>query len=89
MKLRITPLNILSALFIVGGVVLLLNGSAVVAQEKFGRMMGYISFGFAVVVFVSDLIFRASVRNLKRLWLLELLFMAITLILVLIFRTFR
>ncbi len=85
MKLRVTPLNIVGAI----GLGLMVAG---LFSEK-NPARGQIHFsGFyllilgclVVVTFITDLIFRFTLKNIKRIWIVELLFIVIASILMLI-----
>jgi len=84
-KLRVTPLNIVGAI----GLGLMVTG---LFSEKI-TAPGQINFsGFyllilgclVLVTFVTDLIFRFTLKDIKRIWMVELLFIVIAAILMLI-----
>lgn len=85
MKFRLTPLNIITAL----GFALLI--ASFFQPETIGR--GQVNVGsfykwllaaLIVVTFISDLIFRFALKNLKRIWIVEMVFIIATAILILI-----
>ncbi|MGV3507700.1 MAG: hypothetical protein ACO1N7_00320 [Sphingobacteriaceae bacterium] len=70
MKLRLTPLNILTSIILVSIVYLLIY------QDTEGwRVLGTVSLiVIAILCFITDLIFRRFVKDLKRIWIIELVF---------------
>lgn len=88
-RLRLTPLNIVSAVFLVIAIYLLLEkkqprGTAMYINLS-GMLVGF-SFLIAIVCFISDQIFRKFVPELKKIWILECFFVAITLLLIFIIK---
>jgi hypothetical protein len=85
MKLRLTPFNIVTAFAIALLVVLLFQPIpqrppqlfAIKAQELF-------LLALIVVSFITDLIFRFSLRTLKRIWIVELVVITIIAVVILI-----
>jgi hypothetical protein len=86
MKLRITPLNIVTAL---GVMTLALsfveynsNGTYVVASMTplYRMILG----SLVLVSVVTDFIFRFLFKDLKRIWLVEMVFIALTIIIFLL-----
>lgn len=70
MKLRLTPLNMLTSALLVSVVYLL-----VFRDSEGWRVLGSISLvALAAISFLTDLIFRRFVKDLKRIWIIELLF---------------
>lgn len=73
MKVKLTPLNIVSAICLVIAVLLLINKKEE-GNPKYvditGILVGF-SFLTAVVAFISDQIFRRFILNLKKLWVVE------------------
>lgn len=73
MKVKLTPLNIVSAICLVIAVMLLINKQDQ-ANPKYVDISGILagfSFLTAVVAFISDQIFRRFILNLKKLWVVE------------------
>ena len=70
MKLRLTPLNILTSIILVSIAYLLIY------QDTEGwRVLGTVSLiVIAILCFITDLIFRRFVKDLKRIWIIELVF---------------
>lgn len=70
MKLRLTPLNILTSIILVSIAYLLIY------QDAEGwRVLGTVSLiVIAILCFITDLIFRRFVKDLKRIWIIELVF---------------
>jgi hypothetical protein len=84
MKFRLTPLNIITAL----GFALFMSSffQSSAAGQSF-NLTGFYKFllgSLVVVSFVSDLIFRFTLKQLKRIWMVETLFIVFTIILILI-----
>ncbi|WP_438871765.1 hypothetical protein [Pedobacter panaciterrae] len=73
MKVKLTPLNIVSAICLVIAIMLLINKKDE-GNPKYvditGILIGF-SFLTAVVAFISDQIFRRFILNLKKLWVVE------------------
>ncbi len=83
MNLRLTPLNIVSSVLLVSAAYLL-----VFPDDNGWRRLGTIPLIVLFILsFISDLIFRRLIQNLKRIWLFELLFLIFVVILVLLIRT--
>ncbi|MDY0906768.1 hypothetical protein [Pedobacter sp. CFBP9032] len=85
MKLRITPLNI------IGAIALGLAALNILSPKN--NAPGHVDMsGFyllilgclILVTFVTDLIFRFTLKDLKRIWIIESLFIVFTTILILI-----
>jgi hypothetical protein len=84
MKFRITPLNILTSFLLVGSVYLI-----IFADKEGWRFLGTIPLlVIAVISFVTDLIFRRTLRNLKRIWIVEMLFVIFVVLIMLIIQRF-
>lgn len=84
MKFRLTPLNILTALGFALFVSSFFQSSP--AEQPF-NLTGFYKFllgSLVVVSFVSDLIFRFTLKQLKRIWIVETLFIVVTVVLILI-----
>ncbi|HEY1025259.1 MAG TPA: hypothetical protein VGE26_08865 [Sphingobacteriaceae bacterium] len=80
MKLKLTPLNILSAGLITAIVYLF------IFPDEYGwRKLGAISLGlmFACTV-ISDIIFRFFFKDLKRIWIVEVVFLIFAAVLIII-----
>jgi hypothetical protein len=73
LKVKLTPLNIVSAICLVIAIMLLINRKDE-GNPKYvditGILIGF-SFLTAVVAFISDQIFRRFILNLKKLWVVE------------------
>lgn len=70
MKLRLTPLNMLTSALLVSVVYLL-----VFRDSEGWRVLGSISLVvLAALSFFTDLIFRRFIKDIKRIWIIELLF---------------
>lgn len=84
-KLRLTPLNIVAALGIALLIVVSMQPKAKTAgHNELGALYLFILGSLVVVSFVSDLIFRFILKDLKRIWLVETVFIAIAITLFLI-----
>jgi hypothetical protein len=67
---RLTPLNILTSVILVSAVYLLLNRDA-----EGWRILGTVSlFVLAALSFITDLFFRRFIKDLKRIWIIEVVF---------------
>jgi quinol-cytochrome oxidoreductase complex cytochrome b subunit len=79
--LRLTPLNIVTSVVLVWIAYLLLN------QDEGGwRLLGTIPlFALVLISFVSDLLFRRFLKDIKRIWIIEvvfIIFVAVAMILI-------
>lgn len=85
MKLRITPLNIVGAASL-GLVVVNLFSTHEHAAKRVDLSSFYLLIlgCLIVVTFITDLIFRFTLKDLKRIWIVELVFIFIAAILMLI-----
>jgi hypothetical protein len=68
MKLRLTPLNIVIALLIVFAAFQILKSESEFLIQSLSFIL------MALVCFIADIIFRRSFTALKRIWIIELLF---------------
>lgn len=81
MTSRITPLNLTSA------VLLVILGYTIFGEETNdpGSSVWLLS-GVLLLSVVSDILFRGILKNLKRIWLIELLFISLVVALMLIIK---
>lgn len=81
MTSRITPLNLTSA------VLLVILGYSIFEEET-NDLSGsvWLLAGVLVLSIVSDILFRGLLKNLKRIWLIELLFISLVVVLMLIIK---
>ncbi|MDN3588396.1 hypothetical protein QWY86_17060 [Pedobacter aquatilis] len=85
MKLRVTPLNIISAVSL-GLVVVNIFSSKSDAPKQID-MSGFYLLILAcliLVTFITDLVFRFTLKDLKKIWIVESIFIVITVILMVI-----
>jgi hypothetical protein len=85
MKLRITPLNI------IGAIGLGLVAFTILSSEKHApRQVDFSGFYLLIlgclilVTFITDLIFRFTLKDVKKIWMVESIFIVITAVLMLI-----
>lgn len=84
MRLRLTPLNIVSSVFLVSIAYLMIY-----PDDNGWRELGSVPlFVLFVLSFITDLVFRRLVPDLKRIWLFELLFLIFVALLIILLRTF-
>jgi hypothetical protein len=84
-KLRLTPLNIVTALALAFFILLLFQPKPKVASHAdVSPFFMFLSGALVVVAFVSDLIFRFTLKDLKRIWIVETIFIALAIALYLI-----
>lgn len=82
MILRLTPLNIISSVLLVSIAYLL-----IFPDENGWRQLGTIPLMILFLLsFISDLIFRRLIQDLKRIWLFELLFIIFVAVLIMLIR---
>ncbi|PTQ96737.1 hypothetical protein C8P68_104225 [Mucilaginibacter yixingensis] len=88
MKLRVTPLNLATAVFLFLAVYIWIFGAAVVGgpyqQLHLGNAIAWVMLLFAFVVFVLDLMLRNYFQETKKLWLIELSFVVLAAIIFLL-----
>ncbi|MCZ4244465.1 hypothetical protein [Pedobacter punctiformis] len=87
MKLRITPLNIVAAISAVVAIYLFIKPVRLATPGysfNFNGLMASLLVGLVVVSFITDLIFRFTLKDLKRIWIVEMVFIVIAIILMLI-----
>ncbi|MBC8052700.1 MAG: hypothetical protein H7Y13_06520 [Sphingobacteriaceae bacterium] len=81
MKVRLTPLNIFTSVLLVSIAYLFIY-----RDSEGWRMLGSVSLlVMAVLSFFTDLIFRKFIKDLKRIWIIELLFIIFAAVLMLLF----
>ena len=79
--MRITPLNIVSAILLVMAALPFLGNSA-----KSGSTISFYYYMLMVVLCViSDLLFRSALKNVKRIWIVELSFIIFVAVLLVLF----
>ena len=84
-KLRITPLNIVAALALALFIVSFLQPKPIAKGHADVSSLYKMVLGALVVVsFITDMIFRFIFKELKRIWFVELFFIALTIVLFLI-----
>jgi hypothetical protein len=86
MKFRLTPLNIVSALFLILAVYVWVYGAATVGMQvqQLGRAIGWIFLLFAFVVSFLDIMLRNFFPETKKIWIVELSFITLTTIIFLL-----
>lgn len=83
MTMRLTPLNIVSSVLLVS-----IANLVVFPDETGWRYLGAIPLVVMLVIsFLSDLLFRRIIVDLKRIWLFELLFLIFVVILILLIKS--
>ena len=84
MKLRLTPLNIVTSLLIVSTIFLPLS-----PDGNLFRKIGGIPFIILVILsFITDQVFRRYIPELKRIWLIELLFLIFVAVLTILIKMY-
>ena len=84
MNLRLTPLNIVSSVLLVGIAWLL-----IFPDENGFRELGSIPLIVLLILsFISDQVFRRLIPELKRIWLIELLFLIFVAVLMVLIRVY-
>ena len=84
-KLRITPLNIVAALALAFLIVSFFQPKPIAKGHVDVSSLYKMVLGALVVVsFITDMIFRFIFKELKRIWFVELFFIALTIVLFLI-----
>ncbi|WP_316813292.1 hypothetical protein [Pedobacter heparinus] len=70
MKVKLTPLNIVSALALVTALLYLWYRKPPQHVDVSGILAGF-SFLIAIIAFISDQVFRKFIPGLKKLWIIE------------------
>ncbi|PJJ79430.1 hypothetical protein [Mucilaginibacter auburnensis] len=86
MKLKITPLNFATAFLLILAVYVFINGASITGVE-FAHMSGTIGaifLLFAFVVSFLDIIFRNFFTDTKKLWVIELSFITLAVVIFLL-----
>ena len=84
MKLRLTPLNILTSILLVSIAYLLLF-----PDENGFRELGSIPLIILLILsFITDQVFRRFIPELKRIWLIELLFLIFVAVLMILIKLY-
>jgi hypothetical protein len=84
MKLRLTPLNIVTSLLIVSTIFLPLS-----PDGNLFRKIGGIPFIILVSLsFITDQVFRRYIPELKRIWLIEILFLIFVAVLMILIKLY-
>ncbi|WAC40656.1 hypothetical protein [Pedobacter sp. SL55] len=88
MKVKLTPLNIVSALSIMAVVGLVVNKNWLLAPANQGFKGLFIALGLLVffVSFLCDQIFRKFIPTLARLWLMQLMVVILAVVFVLVLK---
>lgn len=89
MKLRITPLALVTAGFILAAVYFAVFFDQKIqshSTQRYGYLFAGGMFLFAVIAFFSDMLFRIFVKDLKRIWIVEIVFSLLALIILLLIR---
>jgi hypothetical protein len=90
MKFRITPLNFVTTAFLILAVYMWKNGASIAGvqyqQLHLGHTLSWIFLLFAFVIFVLDLMFRNFFPETKKLWIVEISFIALATIIFLLVR---
>ncbi len=84
MKFRVTPLNIVAAVAAFFAIYYLLTLKSTYPNVNPKGFFIWILFLLVLVTFVTDLIFRFMLKTLKKIWIVELIFIFIAVILMLI-----
>lgn len=87
-KLRITPLNFVSALFLVIAVYSWIYGVKISGYQfkHMGATIGWIFLLFTIVVSFMDVMFRNFFPETKKIWIVELSFITLAAIIFLLVR---
>lgn len=86
MKLKLTPLNFATAFFLILSVYIWINGAAITGMTftHLGGAISLIFLLFAFVVSFMDIMFRNFFPDLKKLWLIELSFITLVVVIFLL-----
>lgn len=82
MRVRLTPLNILMAVLVTA-----VGYYIIFPDEEGWRLLGAVTvFMLAVMCFLSDLLFRFLLKDLKRIWIVEVCFIIFAVVLIIIIK---
>ena len=86
MKFRVTPLNFASAFFLILAVYVWIYGAAIIGVQVhgLGSTLGWIFLLFAFVVSFLDIMLRNFFSETKKIWIVELSFITLTVIIFLL-----
>ena len=84
MNLRLTPLNIVVALLIVSAIYLPTN-PVLIGMPELGRIPLFV---MIILCLITDQLFRRYIPELKRIWLIEFLFLIFVAILIVLIKLF-
>jgi hypothetical protein len=84
MNLRLTPLNIVVALLIVSAIYLPIN-PVLKGMPELGRIPLFV---MIILCLITDQFFRRYIPELKRIWLIEFLFLIFVAILIVLIKLF-
>jgi hypothetical protein len=85
--LKLTPLNIVTSIGLVAGVLLIFGPETPLpVQKDINHVIILLSFLTAVIAFISDLIFRKFIPEVKRLWIVESALIIFTVVLIIILK---
>lgn len=82
MRIKITPLNVVSAIGLVMAALLLLNSNIFISpvNQSYTGLMVAISLLVVFMAFLVDQIFRKFVPSLYKIWVLQLVLIGLTII---------
>ncbi len=81
MSIRLTPLNIVSSLLLLAAVYPLISGSS------YAGLSIYWLLALVAVCFVADIVLRSLLKDIRRIWKAEALFLIFVFLLIAIIRT--
>jgi len=84
MKLRLTPLNIFTSLLLVSTVFLPLSSDG----NLFRKIGGIPLIIMVILSFITDQVFRRYIPEIKRIWLIELLFLIFVAVLMILIKLY-
>jgi len=85
-KIRLTPLNLITAMGLVASGYFVFKGFGVQMERGINLLFFGLCILGALVSFISDMIFRKSIPSLKNLWIVEGAFIVFTVVLILIIK---
>ena len=88
MRIKITPLNIVAAAALMAILLLLFNEVRLFSFQVSGMKTLFVMLFLmiAIVAFISDILFRKLVRSLKRLWVIELALISLTVVIAILLK---
>lgn len=89
MRIKLTPLNLVAGVAVLASILLITGQFSFIPIRVSGMKVLFLVLFMvtAVVAFVSDLLFRKMVPSLKRLWIIELSLITLTVLFIILLKS--